>query len=302
MLSAAVHRSRPAGRNVHRPRLRAGRLLRRAAPPGLRRRRALARRVHRRRRRARDRRRPAGRACSSPASGSLSRWAGSDATAGADDVVIGSSFAWILGPGRAFPDDLHDVSASSRPVARRVSACSSGRSSGCRRARRSGAVHRVGRRGRRASPSPGRCCSRPSTSRWRPPAGCPSGCSAIGFLVLLGVTAAEATQAVGSLLLLGLLAAPAGAAQSLDRPSLSRPLAFGPLAVASIWLGLALAYAAPSLPPSFAIMAVATAAYVAALARRRFVSGGNNSISADAAQIRAPIATSSTAGARAAES
>jgi zinc/manganese transport system permease protein len=89
---------------------------------------------------------------------------------------------------------------------------------------------------------------------------------ATGFLVLLGVTAAEATQAVGSLLLLGLLAAPAGAAIRLtDRPFRALGLSAG-FAVASIWFGLALAYAAPSLPPSFAIMAVATAIFVAAYA------------------------------------
>ena len=86
------------------------------------------------------------------------------------------------------------------------------------------------------------------------------------FLVLLGVTAAEATQAVGSLLLLGLLAAPAGAAIRLtDRPFRALWLSAG-FAVASIWLGLALAYAAPSLPPSFAIMAVATAIFVGSYA------------------------------------
>ena len=41
-----------------------------------------------------------------------------------------------------------------------------------------------------------------------------------GFLALVGATAAEATQAVGALLLLGLLAAPAGIAQRLTAPSL----------------------------------------------------------------------------------
>ncbi len=105
----------------------------------------------------------------------------------------------------------------------------------------------------------------------------------IGFLALVGVTAAEATQAVGSLLLLGLLAAPAGAAQSLtDRPYRALWLSAA-ISVASVWAGLALSYAAPSLPPSFAIMSVATAVYVAALAWRRFVNGGNNSRSMDAA-------------------
>src|SRR5262249_4364127 len=58
----------------------------------------------------------------------------------------------------------------------------------------------------------------------------------IGFLALVGATAAEATQAVGALLLLGLLAAPAGAAQRLTtRPyvalSLSAALSAGAMIV-----------------------------------------------------------------------
>ncbi|MFI6468998.1 metal ABC transporter permease [Streptomyces sp. NPDC050516] len=88
----------------------------------------------------------------------------------------------------------------------------------------------------------------------------------IVFLVLVGATAAEATQAVGSLLLLGLLAAPAGTAQRLtDRPYRALALSAG-LAVADLWAGLALSYAVPQLPPSFTIMAVATAVYAVALA------------------------------------
>jgi zinc/manganese transport system permease protein len=84
------------------------------------------------------------------------------------------------------------------------------------------------------------------------------------FLALVGVTAAEATQAVGSLLLLGLLAAPAGAAQRLtDRPSRAFLLSTV-LAVAEMWAGLAASYAVPEMPPSFAIVAVATAVYAAA--------------------------------------
>jgi len=114
-----------------------------------------------------------------------------------------------------------------------------------------------------------------------------------GFLALVGVTAAEATQAVGSLLLLGLLAAPAGAAHLLtDRPYRAMCLS-AVLAVASVWLGLALSYAAPSLPPSFAIMAVATGIYIAAHFGKNLLNGGNTSGSPSAAQIgaSAPLGT-----------
>jgi zinc/manganese transport system permease protein len=89
------------------------------------------------------------------------------------------------------------------------------------------------------------------------------------FLALVGAAAAQATQAVGALLLLGLLAAPAGTAIVLtDRPYHGMALSTG-LAVIEVWSGLALSYAAPSLPPSFAIIAVATTAYIAAMAYSR---------------------------------
>ena len=82
------------------------------------------------------------------------------------------------------------------------------------------------------------------------------------FLGLVGIAAAAATQAVGALLLLGLLATPAGAAQLLTtRPFRALWLSAG-IAVASTWIGLTVAYAAPSVPPSFGILAVATACYV----------------------------------------
>jgi len=84
------------------------------------------------------------------------------------------------------------------------------------------------------------------------------------FLVLLGATAGEATQAVGALLLLGLIAAPAGAAHRLTaNPYLALGLS-GALAVLAMWLGLAISYAIPSLPPSTAVIALATVIYLVA--------------------------------------
>ena len=80
----------------------------------------------------------------------------------------------------------------------------------------------------------------------------------IVFLVLLAVVAAEATQAVGALLLLGLLAAPGGAARLLtDRPWRGLALSAA-IAVASMWVGLALSYRIASLPASSAVIGVAT--------------------------------------------
>jgi zinc/manganese transport system permease protein len=86
------------------------------------------------------------------------------------------------------------------------------------------------------------------------------------FLAVVGATAAETTQAVGALLLFGLLAAPPAAAQRLtDRPWSAFVLS-AVLAVAAMWAGITLAYAFPQLPASFTIMAVSTAIYATALA------------------------------------
>ena len=83
------------------------------------------------------------------------------------------------------------------------------------------------------------------------------------FLALVGVCAALATQAVGALLLLGLLAAPAGSAMHLTaRPYLALVLSAA-ISVGAMWTGLILSYVAPQLPPSFAILAVAAAVYSA---------------------------------------
>ncbi|MGH2971668.1 MAG: metal ABC transporter permease [Gaiellaceae bacterium] len=85
------------------------------------------------------------------------------------------------------------------------------------------------------------------------------------FLGLLGLVAAQATQAVGALLLLGLLAAPAGAAHRLtSRPWLGIGLSAG-FAVASVWLGLTLSYVFPTLPPSTMIISTAVATYAVAM-------------------------------------
>jgi zinc/manganese transport system permease protein len=90
-----------------------------------------------------------------------------------------------------------------------------------------------------------------------------------GFLVLVGICAAEAAQAVGALLVVGLLAAPAGAAHQLThRPYVTFALS-GVLAVGELWTGLALSYAALKLPPGFAILAVAATTYALVLAARR---------------------------------
>jgi zinc/manganese transport system permease protein len=95
--------------------------------------------------------------------------------------------------------------------------------------------------------------------------GVPTRALGVAFLGLVGLVAAEATQAVGALLLLGLLAAPAATAHRITgRPFAGLVLAGGLAAVAML-AGLVLAYALPWLPPSTAVIGVAVAIYGASV-------------------------------------
>jgi zinc/manganese transport system permease protein len=94
--------------------------------------------------------------------------------------------------------------------------------------------------------------------------GAPARALAVLLLLLLGAVTAEGTQVVGALLVLGLIAAPAGAAQRLtDRPYRGMALSSA-IALASVWGGVTLAYAIPSLPAGSAIAALAVGAFAAA--------------------------------------
>jgi zinc/manganese transport system permease protein len=94
--------------------------------------------------------------------------------------------------------------------------------------------------------------------------GLPTRAMGVAFLAVLAVVTAESTQAVGALLLLGLIAAPAGAAHLLTARPYAGVLLSAGIALASMWAGLALAYMVPGLPPSTAIIALAASAYVIA--------------------------------------
>jgi zinc/manganese transport system permease protein len=86
----------------------------------------------------------------------------------------------------------------------------------------------------------------------------------LGFLALVGGTAAESSQVVGALLILGLLAGPAGAASRLaTRPWRALALSAA-IAVGSVWVGLTVSYVVDRIPPSFAILAATTLAYLLA--------------------------------------
>jgi len=100
----------------------------------------------------------------------------------------------------------------------------------------------------------------------------------IGFLALVGVCAAEATPAVGALLLLGLLAAPAGAALRLTARPYAALWLSAVIAVLAMWGGLTTSYLAPRVPPSFAIIAIASAVYALTFLVRPRRSGSSASM------------------------
>jgi zinc/manganese transport system permease protein len=180
----------------------------------------------------------------------------------ADDVVIGSVFAWILGLGVFFLT-LFTTSHSSSNGTAGISVLFgsifglSGGQATTAAAIGAGIVAAVVVMARPllfASVDEAVAAAR----------GLPVRVLGIAFLAVVGAAAAEATQAVGALLLLGLLAAPPATVLLLtDRPYPGLALSAG-LAVIEMQAGLALSYAVPAMPPSFAIIATATTAYLAA--------------------------------------
>ena len=96
--------------------------------------------------------------------------------------------------------------------------------------------------------------------------GVPVAALGIVFLILLALVTAEAAETVGALLLLGLLAAPAGAAHRLTANPYRGLVLSALLAICAVWLGLVASYELPSLPPSSAIIGAAVASYGLALA------------------------------------
>jgi zinc/manganese transport system permease protein len=182
----------------------------------------------------------------------------------ADDVVIGSVFAWMLGLGVLFLS-IYTSSSSGANGTAGVSvlfgsilglSASAARAAAVIGAVILGGVLLLGRPLLFASLDEAVAAAR----------GVPVRALGVGFLALVGVAAAETTQAVGALLLLGLLAAPAAAAHHLTtRPFRGLALSTA-LAIAAVWVGLAASYAFPSVPPSFAIIATAVATFAVAAA------------------------------------
>ncbi|HEX8754346.1 MAG TPA: metal ABC transporter permease [Solirubrobacterales bacterium] len=179
-----------------------------------------------------------------------------------DDVVIGSVFAWVLGLGALFlalfisGSSGADGTAAVRVLFGSILGLSAAE------ARLAAAIGLLAVLGTLA-------LARPLLFASLDPEvagslGLPVRAVGAGFLVLLALVAAEATQAVGALLLLGLLAAPGGAARLLtDNPWRGLALSAA-LALAAMWGGLALSYLVPSVPASFAVIGLATAGFATA--------------------------------------
>jgi zinc/manganese transport system permease protein len=181
----------------------------------------------------------------------------------ADDVVIGTTFSWVLGIGVLCLSIVttHRAQGNSTASATVLFGSIFGISASAARTTAVVAVGLIALLAVLARPLLFASLD-PSVAAAR---GVPVRALGPAFLVVVGATAAEATQVVGALLLFGLLAAPAATAQRLvTRPWHALGLSAG-LAVVSMWAGLSLAYAAPRLPPSFAILAVATGVYVLAV-------------------------------------
>jgi zinc/manganese transport system permease protein len=182
----------------------------------------------------------------------------------ADDVTIGSLFAWTLGLGVLFLSIFtSQKSAGNGTAGVRVLfgsifglSMSDVRTSVVLAIVAGAAVLAIARPLLFASLDPDVAAAR----------GVPVRALGLAFLGLLGLVAAQATQAVGALLLLGLLAAPAGAAHRLTVHPYRGLVLSAALSVGSVWLGLTLSYLFPTLPPSSMIIGVAVCTYAVAFA------------------------------------
>jgi zinc/manganese transport system permease protein len=188
--------------------------------------------------------------------------AGLGRRAQADDVVIGTTFAWTLGIGLLLLTVLAASSGGGNGVAAANTLFGSIYSLSAADARVAGGIALAAIAGLALVLRPLLFSTLdPEVATVR---GLPIRTLGAAFLCLLAIVTADTTQAVGALLLLGLIAAPAGAAHLLTvRPYLGVLLA-GVLALGAMWAGLALAYAIPSLPPSSAIIGLAAGSYLAA--------------------------------------
>jgi zinc/manganese transport system permease protein len=184
----------------------------------------------------------------------------------ADDVVIGTTFAWVLGLGVLFlalytsSGNTGDGSANVNVLFGSIFGISAAAAATAAwiAAGLIAALLLIARPLLFASVDPTVAAARGVPVRLLGPL----------FLAILGATVGEASQAVGALLVFGLLAAPAAAAQRLTAEPWRALTLAGGLAVLAMWAGVALSYAAPALPPSFTIVGFAAAEFAGAVLYR----------------------------------
>jgi zinc/manganese transport system permease protein len=195
----------------------------------------------------------------------------------ADDAVIGTVFAWILGIGILLITLLSTSSSGGAGIATANTLFGSIYSLSAGASRLSALIALVATAAVALSARPlllSTVDSAQATAR-----GVPVRLLGAGLLAALAIVTAEGTQAVGALLVLGLLSAPAGAAHKLATNPYAGIAVSGLIAVAATWGGLALSYAVPSLPPSSAIIGLAAAAFgIAALIARVRVRAGRGGL------------------------
>lgn len=181
----------------------------------------------------------------------------------ADDTVIGSTFAWVLGVGALFLS-VYASSRSGRGFGTAGVSVLFGSVFGLSASQALEVVIVGG-----LASAVLLFAARPLLFSTLDPevavgVGVPARALGVGFLVVVGITAAEATPTVGALLLVGLVAGPAAAALRITgrpyRALLCAPL----LAVAAVWIGLTASYAVASLPPSSAIIGIVVVEYAVA--------------------------------------
>ena len=177
-----------------------------------------------------------------------------------DDATIGTVFAWILGLGVLFVT----LAAGGTGIATANTLFGSIFGLDAAHARVAAGVALVAAVATAALARPLLFASvDPAVARV---SGVPVRAVGVAFMLILGAVAGEATQAVGALLLLGLIAAPAGAARRLTADPWTGLALSTAIAVACMWIGLALSYAINGLPPSSAVILTAAVVYLLATA------------------------------------
>jgi len=177
----------------------------------------------------------------------------------ADDVVIGLVFAWVLGIGVLLLALLATSGNAGSGIAATNTLFGSIYSLGAGVSRLAAAIGLLITVGVVAIARP--LLLSTLDAELAAARGVPVGALGAVFLAALAVVTAQSTEAVGALLLLGLLAAPAGGAHRLTTSPWRGLALSGTFAVGSMWGGLALAYAIPTLPPSSAVIGLARAIF-----------------------------------------